>query len=174
MKINTLYFCLIFCILSACVDDANTTTTEPDVKNNSTLTLEDDPSKTVYLRDPVNIVASSGEDYPKTLKDVDFPVMPNSEVTNVGNTDIANGTVVMQMESLNTIAQIEQYYKSEMIKKGWQEKEMKIFQGADGGLNFQSDKYTARILILRDRIQDFRKIAVTLNKKINLEEIENR
>ena len=156
--------------MQACGSD-NTSTDTP-IEKKSPTPLENDDSKTVYLRDPVNIVASTGEDYPKTLKDVGFPVMPNTEVTNVGNTDIENGTVVMQMETLNSIEQIQSFYKKEMAKNNWQEKELKIFNGADGALNFQSDKHSVRILILKDRVQDFRKVAVTLNNKINYQELE--
>lgn len=170
MKINILYFLIIFCCFQACADDKAATETTEETQSPSP--LENDDSKTVYLRDPVNIVPSTGEDYPKTLKDVGFPVMPNTEVTNVGNTDIENGTVVMQMETLNSIKQIQDFYKKEMVKNNWQEKELKVFNGADGALNFQSDKHSVRILILKDRIQDFRKVAVTLNNKINYQELE--
>ncbi len=166
MKINILYFCLCCCLLTACVEDA------PSTKVTEVQNTTKKKDEMVVLRDPVNIISSTGEDYPKTLQDIGFPVMPNSEVSNVGNTDIVNGTVVMQMETTNTIEQIKQFYKNELVSKGWMEKEANIYQGADGALSFQSDKYSARILILKDRVQDFRKVAVTLNKKVNPAEFE--
>lgn len=167
MKLNILYLLLIFCCFQACGDDKATTTTS-SVEIPKTASKED---KIVYLREPVNIVASSGEDYPKTLKDIDFPVLPNAEVTNVGNSDIENGTVIMQMETLSAVEDIKNFYKQKMPKDKWEEQEMKIFNGADGALNFQSNAYTARVLIINDKIQDFRKVAVTLNKKVNYEEV---
>lgn len=172
MKNNILYILLLFCCLQACVDDKATTESTGSSAVTSNIPTEDDPSKTVYLRDPVNIVPSTGEDYPKTLKELNFPVMPNTEVTNVGNTDIENGTVVMQMETLNSIDDILAFYKKELPKQNWTEKELKIFNGADGALNFHSGEHTARILVINDRIQDFRKVAVTLNKKVNYEDLE--
>ncbi len=172
MKNNILYILLLFCALQACVEDSKAPAATGSSAVVSKIPTENDDSKTVYLRDPVNIVPSTGEDYPKTLKDLNFPVMPNTEVTNVGNTDIENGTVVMQMETLSSIDEILAFYKKELPKQNWTEKELKIFKGADGALNFYSDEHTARILVINDRIQDFRKVAVTLNKKVNYEDLE--
>lgn len=170
MKINIVYILLIFCLFQACGGD-KTSADSPAIDASAPA---DNSDKTVYLREPVDIVASTGEDYPKTLKDMNFPVLPNAEVTNVGNTDIENGTVIMQMETLSSIDQIKKFYKKEMPKEIWDEKEMKIFNGADGALNFQSDVHTARVLIINDKIQDFRKVAITLNKKINYDELKQQ
>ncbi len=171
MKANILYFVLILCSFQACVEEKASTTY---TTNSEDVIVTNDPSEanlgeTVILRDPVNIVASTGEDYPKTLKDIGFPVMPNSEVANVGNSDVENGTVVMQLKTQLSIEQINEFYKRELPKINWTENELKIYSGADGALSFESNEYKARVLIIQDRFQDFRKVAITLNKNANNE-----
>ena len=158
--------CLSFlAVFTSCGEDTpydnGTTTSEEEVK---------EKSNTLYLREPVDIVASTGEDYPASLIEVDFPILPSTEVTSVGNTEIENGTVVMQMETLKNIDQIKAFYDKEMNDKGWEIKEMKIFQGADAAYSYRNKDYSARILVINDKIQDFRKLAVTLNKRVKLED----
>jgi len=148
---------------------------ENDPKNTSTAAptaTESEETKTTFIREPVDIVASTGEDYPSGLKGLDFPVLPNAEVSNVGNTDIENGTVLLQLQTLSSMDQIKKFYRAELPKRSWTEKEMKIFQGADSALSFRTDDYTARFLIIDDKVQDFRKIAITLNKRVKLEDFE--
>ncbi len=165
MKINLILVFVLAIILSACVDDKSTgdaTTTATDPATEET--------KTTFLREPVDIVPSTGEDYPQSLQDIDFPILPNAEVTSVGNTDIENGTVVMQLETLASITQIQNYYRKAMPAKQWHEKKLKVFQGADNALSFRNKDYSARIMLIDDKIQDFRKLAITLNKRVKLEE----
>ena len=80
----------------------------------------------------------------------------------------------MQLETLSSIEQVKNFYKKEMPKRNWNEKKINVFQGADAALNFKTEKHTARILIINDKIQDFRKIAVTLNKRVNPEDALNK
>ena len=143
MKINLLLIVLFFASLSSCTDD--TKSSNPSSETGVVSSMDEEiPSGEgmVFLRDPVNIIASTGEDYPKTLKELDFPILPNAEVTNVGNTDIANGTVVMQMETETSKEQVIAFYKKALPGKNWKEKETKVYKGADGALTFKSDDYT--------------------------------
>lgn len=162
MKFNTLFIILFIALVSTCTGNpSNAETEEP------TPTAEVKQTETTFLREPIDIVASTGEDYPKSLIDLDFPILPKAEVTSVGNTEIENGTVVMQMETTATVEQIQTYYQREMGKKGWEEKKMKVFQGADAAYSYRTDEHSARIMVINDRVQDFRKVAVTLNKRVN-------
>ncbi len=165
MKIYYILCLSIFAVFASC--DSNSTNSNGSVANAESTQEE---TKTQYLREPVDIVASTGEDYPKSLIDIDFPVLPGTEVTSVGNTEIENGTVVMQMETLRNIEQIKAFYDKEMTAKGWTIKEMKIFQGADAAYSYRNNDYSARILVINDAIQDFRKLAITLNKRVKLED----
>ena len=47
---------------------------------------------------------------------------------------------------------------------------MKIFQGADAAYSYRNEDYSAKILVINDKVQDFRKLAITLNKRVNLED----
>ncbi len=168
MKLSYILNILLIAILSSCGDGVSS---DASTENSPELPRE---TKTTYLREPVEIIPSTGEDYPQSLKDVGFPIIPQAEVTSVGNTDIENGTVVMQMETTKTIEQISQYYKKEMLANGWEEKKMNILQGADAAYSYRNNDYSARILVINDNIQDFRKIAVTLNKKVKLEDYQDK
>jgi len=167
MKFKLLFTILFAALFVSCVDDkAATTDTEsrPETESNEV--------KTTFIREPVDIVPSTGEDYPKSLLDLDFPILPNAEVTSVGNTDIENGTVVMQLETLASIDQIKKFFKKEMTARQWVEKEMKVYQGADNAISYRTKEYATRIMFIDDKIQDFRKIAITLNKRVKLEDFE--
>jgi len=167
MIIKNLLLIFIIFAISSCVDD-----TKSSADNVKQSVVEKEETKTTFIREPVDIVPSTGEDYPSGLKKLDFPVLPNTEVTNVGNSDIENGTVVVQLETLASLDQIKKFYREELTQNEWTEKELKIFQGADSALSFRTDTYSARILIIDDKQQDFRKIAITLNKRIKLEDLE--
>jgi len=127
-------------------------------------------TKTQYLRAPLDIVPSTGEDYPQSLIDVGFPVIPNTGITTVGNTEIKNGTVVMQMETLKSIEEIKAFYDKEMDANGWEIRHINIFQGADAAYSYRNEDYSVRILVLNDKVQDYRKLAVTLNNRVNAED----
>jgi hypothetical protein len=158
--------CLSFFVLFVSCGDTPTT----DNGSDASTSVAPEEVKTQYLREPVDIVPSTGEEYPQTLIDIGFPVIPGTEITSVGNTEIENGTVVMQMESLKTIEEIKAFYDKEMIEDGWEVKEMKIFQGADAAYSYRNEDYSAKILVINDKVQDFRKLAITLNKRVNLED----
>jgi len=49
---------------------------------------------------------------------------------------------------------------------------MKIFQGADAAYSYRTNEYSTRILIIDDKVQDFRKLAITLNKRVNLDDYQ--
>jgi len=167
MKISYILNIFLFAILASCGDGG---TNASGTDNSPELPKE---TKTTYLREPVEIIPSTGEDYPESLKSVGFPVIPQAEVTSVGNTEIENGTVVMQMETTKTIDQINKYYKKEMVANGWEEKKMNILQGADAAYSYRNQDYSARILVINDKVQDFRKIAVTLNKRVKIEDYQD-
>lgn len=166
MKINFIVILFFACFLTSCIDDKANTTTETTPKT------EAEEIKTTFLREPVEIIPSSGEDYPESLKKLDFPILPNAEVTSVGNSDIENGTVVMQLETLASVDQIKNFFKKEMPAKGWSEKKLKVFQGADTAMSFRTPEHSARVMLIDDKVQDYRKIAITLNKRIKLEDFE--
>jgi len=163
-----IYYILCLSILAVFTSCGNNSKSNHDTAAGEESAQEE--IKTQYLREPVDIVPSTGEDYPKSLIDVGFPVIPDTEVTSVGNTEIENGTVVMQMETLKNIDQIKEFYDKEMVAKGWKIKDMKIFQGADAAYSYRNEDYSARILVINDKVQDFRKLAVTLNNRVKIED----
>jgi len=146
------YFILSLSFLSlftSCINDSTS-----DNSTSASTDVSQEEIKTQYLREPVDIVSSTGEDYPQTMIDLGFPILPNTEVTNVGNTDIENGTVVMQMETLKNIDEIKEFFDKEMTTKGWEIKDLNIFQGADAAYSYRNKDYTARILVINDKVQD--------------------
>lgn len=159
---------LLFSILVffSCETDAGTQDAQKDPTK--TAVAEDKKEEIKIIRLPVDINPSTEKDYPEDLIALGFPINPNAEVKNMGSTRIMEEGMLLQLNTYDKMEEVVEYYSKEMIARGWEEKKIKIFQGADTALKFDKDGLTCRFTIIHEEDQDYRKIAVMVNKVLDI------
>ena len=138
--------------------DQSTPEPAPNVKVNASKPSDIKRSQVVISKSPK-------EDYPAIFLDNGFPVMDDTEVAGTGNTEVSEESgASIKLNSTKTIDEIKAFYNDKLKAQGWKSKEINVFKGATDAIAFENDNYTLQIIMIDDINQDYRKMAVVMNK----------